>query len=58
VRQLVGVSRGEAIASIGKGNAAGCGTLQYLSAFILEQAARERQKQAQKQSPPSDEKQT
>ena len=29
-----------------------------LSAFILEQAARERQKQAQKQSPPSDEKQT
>ena len=29
-----------------------------LSAFILEQAVRERQKQAQKQSPPSDEKQT
>ena len=29
-----------------------------LSAFILEQAARERQKQIQKQSPPSDEKQT
>lgn len=29
-----------------------------LSAFILEQAVRERQKQIQKQSPPSDEKQT
>jgi hypothetical protein len=28
-----------------------------LSAFLLEQAVRERQKQMQKQSPPSDEKQ-